>query len=369
MMVKKWWLALSAALLIVTASSAWAQEDCEDQAPVQTTGKSCCDKDSCAKCSKGTKTPAAACCSDQDCPCCTKAHVTSGSKAKTCCDTCAATGCTACGTAGSSVSCGTTYTAVGMTGTCCANGSTTKAKKAKKTVQPIVVVVPAPPAPYYFDQPMMPPAPTLPYIERVQTVQSYPVSQVCPAPEPVPAPAYCPAMPVSTPTMAVPPPAPVVTMPVPPPAPAMSVTTFAIANPAMSGHCCLRVVSEDGESHLEIQNGSDARMTCDHLTFKVPGCSAVKVSACEKQVQISTSYLKATADSVTRSGPKDRIVLEGHVTVHWSKDGGHVDLVVDKATVDLVKGHMDIETTSVKPAARTEVRPAVYLEQLQGFYP
>jgi hypothetical protein len=254
------------------------------------------------------------------------------------------------------MSCGTTYTAVGMTGTCCANCSATKAKKAKKTVQPIVVVVPAPPAPYYFDQPMMPPAPTLPYIERVQTVQSCPVAQVCPAPEPVPAPAYCPAMPVTMPTM-----------PVPPPAPAMSVTTFAIANPAMSGHCCLRVVHEDGEPHLEIQDGSDARMTCDHLTFKVPGCSAVKVSACEKQVQISTSYLKATADSVTRSGPKDRIVLEGHVTVHWSKDGGHVDLVVDKATVDLVKGHMDIETTSVKPA-QTEVRPAVLLEQLQGTY-
>src|SRR5262249_26284006 len=115
-----------------------------------------------------------------------------------------------------------------------------------------------------------------------------------------PAPDVYYAAPAPTPSMIYAPPAPAVYQAAP------------MAVPPMPLASVIRVVSEKGQDRLEIHNSSFARMTCESLNLKVPGCEAFQVEADHHQVALSCENLEAVADRMT-TDHQGQVILQGHV--------------------------------------------------------
>lgn len=176
-----------------------------------------------------------------------------------------------------------------------------------------------------------------------------------PRPNECPAPA-CPACPACPGVKAM---SPAVTLPWPPATgPNCIVLQAAASASAPTPPCCwqtltLKAVTVDGRDKLEIRTCDGTRLTCENLDLSLPGAAGCKVAAGHKQVMISGPFLKAVADTVRRAGgPQDHIILEGHVQLHYQKDGQRAEVTGDQVQIGLAKGSLEIGT---KPAKTPDV--------------
>ncbi|HEV3259482.1 MAG TPA: hypothetical protein VG013_21635 [Gemmataceae bacterium] len=356
-----------------------------DAAPCyQTTGQaaSCCEE--CAggcKCCSKCKATAASCAKDaagtcrpnctgaaSKCPKCDDAPCCQGTaRAAACCDECA-NGCKCCPKCREAAAC----SAKGAAGTCCvqpagcgacagtgaATGCCTKPCRGKKPGT--VIFLPLPPLPgspipvppilpvgFAEPAPPMPPAYSCP--PPVLTWQPARTENVYVAEPPCP-PCYAHPVPM-----------------MPPPAVACSV-----AQPCRhaSCACCMKLSAEDGKAHLEVAGCGETAMTCESLVLKVSGSSPLKVAVADKQVQISNSYLKATADSVARMSGDDCLVLEGNVHLDYHKDDKHTEAAADRVVIGLADGSFKIEPVATPDAKATwhMLAPDSSIQQVFGFW-
>jgi hypothetical protein len=132
----------------------------------------------------------------------------------------------------------------------------------------------------------------------------------------------------------------------------------------------VKVSAEEGKTRLEVAGCGETSMTCESLVLKVSGSSPLKVTVADKQVQISNSYLKATADSLARMAGDDCLVLEGNVRLDYHKDGKHTETAADRVVIGLTDGSLKIEPVAA-PGARATwhlLAPDSPMEQVFGFW-
>ena len=93
-------------------------------------------------------------------------------------------------------------------------------------------------------------------------------------------------------------------------------------------------------------------MLCENVVLKIAG-SSFKVCAAGKQVQLEGPFVKATADTLTPTGQEDRVLLEGHVHVKYSKDGQEAEITAARVVIGLADGAVEIKPAPVTRAAIT----------------
>jgi hypothetical protein len=291
-------LILFTALLLAVAPAARAAE------PPPAKPCCCCDDKPCATtCPPTAATPAAPCCCETN-ACCATSKCCEAKAACECKDCCCAKGC----------SCGKGQGVAKAAPGCCPMITST--------------VEPTPPA---FCRPPRP-------------LRGMVVPPVPPA-APLPPPAYSvPLMPIADPLP--------LAYPVPPPGfvpPGLPVPECFAVDPTPS-KWCVKATTSRGLSGLEISQDEDCKVACEKFVLTV-GEESFEVAVREKQVSINSSFLKGTADRITRTRNTDQIVLEGNVKVAYSKDGQKADLSGGVVVVDLVEG-----SVQVKPAQSDEVQ-------------
>src|SRR5262249_20496482 len=135
------------------------------------------------------------------------------------------------------------------------------------------------------------------------------------------------------------PPAPCV-MPVPPAPVQAACTAYSNATPWR-----LRTIVEKEKTCLEMQlsgAGEQASVCCDHMVLKIGG-ESLKVTVGDKQVQVVGSFIKGCADTVTRNTADGSLLLEGHVKVHYDKDGQKAAVSGERVVVGVADGRLEVK--------------------------
>jgi hypothetical protein len=315
------WLALGALLAAIISGTVWAQQQkpatpidplceirCDTDCPA-TNGKKCCTKEEAKTCCEGkccTADKGKSCCSDgKCCGCCEKAKDTR---------------------------------------------TVTLPVPANAAVQVVIEPAPAPPAYQTYD---MPPAPALPpYVSTPR-----PSDPLCnsapqcpltpPAPQPTPSlqttPVMspgcgstgvwsCPPMPsvqytpvtqyVATPCAVPPPPMPASPAPAP---------------------WQLRVVEVNHQPRLMMQwtGDNETRASCEEMTVHI-GPEPLKVCVADKQIHVSGNFIKGSADTITRNTADGSLLMEGHVKVHYGKEGKKVEVAAEEVVVNMTEGRVEV---------------------------
>lgn len=144
------------------------------------------------------------------------------------------------------------------------------------------------------------------------------------------------------------PPGPVAILPQPTPVdgppcyPPTSMQTCSAASGA-SAPTKVRIVAKPSSDQLEMSVGDDACMTCKKMVVKL-GESSLTLTRVEGKVRVRGTDLKAKADCV-RTDRKDRLVLEGDVVMHYSKDGQDAKVTAERIELNLATGAVTIKGT------------------------
>jgi hypothetical protein len=119
------------------------------------------------------------------------------------------------------------------------------------------------------------------------------------------------------------------------------VYSIAVATRTETPGCVLRVVTEDGTDCVEVQNGANTHLTCEHLTLKIRGHKSLKVTVSGKQVAVSGPTLNASADEIAFNG-QSHLVLKGHGQLSMHPDQGECARVVaSQISLDLTDGKIE----------------------------
>jgi hypothetical protein len=77
-------------------------------------------------------------------------------------------------------------------------------------------------------------------------------------------------------------------------------------------------VTVDGDSSLQVEGACGTKLHGKDLVLQLPGMSALHLATCGQQVCLHTGTVHARADSL--HAEKGVLVLEGHVSMHYSKE-------------------------------------------------
>jgi hypothetical protein len=137
-----------------------------------------------------------------------------------------------------------------------------------------------------------------------------------------------------------PPPPPVACM-IPPPIPPAHHhgVAWQLRPVVMNDHPCL-VMQWDGDEAT--------RVVSEEMTVQM-GHESLKVVAGEKRIHVCGSCVKGSADLITRNPADGGIVMEGHVKMHYEKDGQKVEVSAEHVAVGVADGR--IEVTGLHRAA------------------
>ncbi len=131
----------------------------------------------------------------------------------------------------------------------------------------------------------------------------------------------------------------------PPPAPACA------PQPQCNPWKIWAVVEKD-RTCLEMQvnaGGEETRAYSDNLVLKI-GKESLKLTIVEKQVQVNGSFVKGSADTVTRNSADGSIFLEGHVKLKYEKAGQKAEVTAERVVVGVADGRLE-----VKPVEQSQV--------------
>jgi hypothetical protein len=318
---KRTWLALGALLAAIIGGTVWAAEkekpvptedrkadigfvlDCcaEKGSPCTAKDKTCCED----KCCETTKEKT--CCEDKCCE---------TTKEKTCC----------------------------ADGKCC--GCCEKAKEKQGVTLPVTpgstfqVLVAPPTAGMAYEVPIAPSPPqcvAMPPSLGQSCGSSWAATTV---PQPTQPMQYTPGSPYASTAYPVGPPAPTPTAYPVTPIPAPSCATQTQNNPWK-----IRAVVEKDHTCLEMQvnaGGEETRACCENMVLKI-GNESLKVAVADKQVQVHGSFVKGSADTVTRNSADGSIFLEGHVKLKYEKGGQKAEVSAERVVVGVADGRLEVK--------------------------
>ncbi len=107
----------------------------------------------------------------------------------------------------------------------------------------------------------------------------------------------------------------------------------------------LKAVVEKERTCLEMQlcgAGEDTSVCCEHMVLKIGG-ESLKVCVHEKQIQVNGSFVKGSADCLTRNTADGSILLEGHVKVHYDTDGQKASVSGERVVVGVADGRLEVK--------------------------
>jgi hypothetical protein len=100
----------------------------------------------------------------------------------------------------------------------------------------------------------------------------------------------------------------------------------------------ISVVTEDGESRLQVDCGNDRHMSFSDMRLKTTDGSTLAFTIEDDRVQISTTKVTASADHVRVSLEENRVVLEGNVKLAYRGKGMEGSVEVESACINLKGG-------------------------------
>ncbi len=164
-----------------------------------------------------------------------------------------------------------------------------------------------------------------------------------PAMAPVPAPPPCPpyAQYVAAPSAEL----------LPPPVPCRTATA---ARHAFSPWRLSVVVLNDRARLAMRWDGDEETCAyCEDMVVQIDQ-EPLKVSVVDKQVRVSGSFVKGSADTVTRNTADGSLVLEGHVKMHYGKEGQKVEVAAEHVVVGIADGRVEVKG----PGSAAHPRPS-----------
>ncbi len=102
-------------------------------------------------------------------------------------------------------------------------------------------------------------------------------------------------------------------------------------------HVCV-----DDESRLEIACGCGIRFACKRMDLKMEHAESMTLGVADGQVMIKGAQVQARANAVT-TDQKETLVLEGHVRMHYTKDGQSAEVTAERIEVSLRDGSLKIK--------------------------
>lgn len=215
--------------------------------------------------------------------------------------------------------------------------------KGKRARSPIRMTMPPVPPPPPFGLPVAPPCCVVPPM---------PASFAATCPMPAPAVSFDYGFPCVAGVCEHPAPAPMPSMPVAMPAPhAMTSAVWMLraAEAPVRAKCCgvccecevVQAKHEIAPGQIVVHCDDQSKLSCEKMTLSLAGGCTLAIATTGKQVTIAGPMMKATCDSVTRSGP-DELVLEGHVHLEYNKDGLKTLIEGDHIAVAVADGHLEV---------------------------
>jgi len=113
----------------------------------------------------------------------------------------------------------------------------------------------------------------------------------------------------------------------------------------------LRTVAQKDHTCLEMQlsaGGEDACAYCDNMVLKI-GNEKLKVCVADKQIQVNGSFVKGSADSVTRNTADGSILFEGHVKLTYEKAGQKAEVSAERVLVGVADGRLEVKPVEQSP--------------------
>jgi hypothetical protein len=93
------------------------------------------------------------------------------------------------------------------------------------------------------------------------------------------------------------------------------------------------------------------------------GPEPLKVCVADKQVHVSGNFIKGSADTIGRNAANGNLVMEGHVKLHYGKEGKKVEVAADQVVVNITDGRVEVSGldraawTPLTTPRQGEVRP------------
>src|SRR5262249_17434546 len=81
---------------------------------------------------------------------------------------------------------------------------------------------------------------------------------------------------------------------------------------------------------------------CDDMVLKI-GHESLQVTVADKQIHVNGSFVKGSADSVTRNTVDGSLLLEGHVKVKYEKNGQKADVSAERVVVGVADGRLEVK--------------------------
>jgi hypothetical protein len=113
----------------------------------------------------------------------------------------------------------------------------------------------------------------------------------------------------------------------------------------------IRAVSDKDHAGLEMHftaAGEDTCACCDGMTLKV-GSESLKLAVADKQVQVSGSFIKGSADTIARNTIDGSICLEGHVKLKYEKAGQKAEVSAERVVVGVADGRLEVKPVEPQP--------------------
>jgi hypothetical protein len=106
-----------------------------------------------------------------------------------------------------------------------------------------------------------------------------------------------------------------------------------------------------GESHPWLLRAECAgcEMKLTGLQMQLPGCGVFRMATAHKQIQVQGPFLTASADCVAGTDKPGCFLLEGHVRLHYEKEGRKLEVTADRITVNVTDGRMEIQPAAGAP--------------------
>jgi hypothetical protein len=103
----------------------------------------------------------------------------------------------------------------------------------------------------------------------------------------------------------------------------------------------LSVQAENGQCKIALPSEAEMCLYAHRFKLSGPGNGDAEVSAIDKQVKLTCRFFQATADRLLKSGPGDRTVLEGHVSLKYHT-GGQAIVNADRVLANLTDGRVEL---------------------------
>jgi hypothetical protein len=108
--------------------------------------------------------------------------------------------------------------------------------------------------------------------------------------------------------------------------------------------CVFHAASQNGQPVLTMESAGDFKASCKQVILNLPNGGTMQFTTNQKQILVNGPDFEAAANNVTLSDGRDRLMLDGDVTVRCRKNGQTASISGGRVTLG-IGGQMEIQTT------------------------